>query len=319
MLLGLAGIAAPWLAAAGEITLQLRNGDRLTGELLSESDGRIRLRHPVLGVMRVPSADVTNRITAPVIAATSPPSAAAPGKASPPGGTPVGKPAGTASTPTKPAPRRWVFDVQAGVDLGFSATDRQLYNARAHVTYAKDRLRNSIDTLFTYGRAAGIKSADRVDGLMKTDYEIGGRYFIYDLGGVGRDSIRLIDLRYEIGPGIGYHVIRMDRFKLNAELGANYQVNYFSDDTEKESFFYRVAEDAIWQATPKLAFDQRFEFFPGITDIGKYRLRFEGNMRYSLRSNLYFNLTVLDLYDNDPAHGVSRNDLQLRSSVGVKF
>ena len=111
----------------------------------------------------------------------------------------------------------------------------------------------------------------------------------------------------------------MKELKLNAELGGNYQLNRFSGGTESESFFYRVAEDATWQATPKLSFDQKFEFFPGITDLERYRLRFEGNMRYALRSNLYLNLTAADLYDNHPAQTVTKNDLQLRSSVGVKF
>ena len=46
---------------------------------------------------------------------------------------------------------------------------------------------------------------------------------------------------------------------------------------------------------------------------------FETNFRYWLRSNLSLNLTVLDVYDTQPAPNVTRNDLQLRSSVGVKF
>jgi hypothetical protein len=32
-----------------------------------------------------------------------------------------------------------------------------------------------------------------------------------------------------------------------------------------------------------------------------------------------FNLTVLNLYDTETASGIPRNDLQIRSSIGVKF
>ena len=329
-------LLAAGLARGGEVTLELRNGDRVSGILVSESDGRIRIRHPSLGLLRIAVGDVTNRITAPLLppsaTATAVASAPAPspapasvpaGGASPKPPTPPPTAAGVAAAkpaaPKPPPPRHWNFDMQAGLDLGFGATDRHLYNARARALYAREKLHNSMDAMFTYGQAGGIRSADRLDGLMKTDYEIGRRLFLYNLGGGGRDAIRHLDLHYETGPGLGYHLIRMDRLKLNTELGGNYQSNRYSDGTEAESFFYRIAEDAIWQATPKLAFDQKLEFFPGITDMERYRIRFEGNMRYALRGNLYLNLTALNLYDNHPPQGISRNDLQLRSSVGVKF
>ena len=43
------------------------------------------------------------------------------------------------------------------------------------------------------------------------------------------------------------------------------------------------------------------------------------NLSYSLLANLALNFTVLDLYDTEPAAGVPRNELQFRSSLGVKF
>ena len=300
-------------AQADTVTLLLKNGDRLSGELLQEVGGNLSLRHPTLGALQVPVAEIAQRsiISSPVI--NSPVNAAA---------QPVqGKPAGTNSPPRAPVPSRkdWAFDIQAGVDLGVGTTDRQLYNGRGHVLYAHEKLHNNADLMFTFGKTAGIKSADRLDASMKTDYELKGRLFLYHLGGAGYDHVRHIDLRYEVGPGLGYHVYRGQSFKLNTELGANYQVNRFSTGSGVESFFYRIAEDAIWKVTPKLNIDQRFEFFPGIGDLEKYRLRFEGSLRYSLRENLYLNLTALDLFDNHPPPGVSRNDVQIRSSVGLKF
>ncbi len=319
------------------IILQLRNGDQISGILLSENKDRVRLRHPVLGVVRIPADDIVRRgpnpptptnavpATAPtgVASATPPPPPPPPVSgttAIPPTPKPVPVLPVTPPKPTPtPAPKHWSFDLQAGIDLGFGATDRQLYNGRIHAAYNRDRLRQSFDYLFTFGKTAGIKSADRMDGMFKTDYEIGHRLFLYNLGGVGYDNVRLINERYELGPGIGYHAIRRDKVKLNVELGGNYQVHQFSDGTESESFFYRIAEDSIWQITPKLSIDQKFEFFPGISEFDRYRMRFEGNLRYALRGNIYLNVTALDIYDNRPASGVSKNDLQLRSSVGVKF
>jgi hypothetical protein len=48
-------------------------------------------------------------------------------------------------------------------------------------------------------------------------------------------------------------------------------------------------------------------------------MRFETTLSYELWKNLSLNWTVLDLYDSEPAAGVERNELQIRSSLGVKF
>ena len=297
-------------ARADNVTLLLKNGDRISGELMQEAAGTISIKHPTLGLLQVPAIEVTQRIgaipTAPAATlTTSTPAASAATK--------------LAAPPPKPKPKEWSFDVQAGVDLGFGTTDRQLYNARGHSVYAHQKLRNTTDMMFAVGKTAGIKSSDRLDAAVKTDYDLKGRLFLYNLGGAGYDNIRHIDLRYEVGPGVGYRLIRQESLRVNTELGANYQVHDYSIGQSSESFFYRLAEDSVWKITPKLSIDQRFEFFPGISDLEKYRLRFEGNLRYSLRQNLYLNLSALDLFDNHPSPGVTKNDVQIRSSLGVTF
>lgn len=308
-------------AAPVEMSLKLRNGDSVSGEVLAESVEGVTLKHPILGVIRVLAADIAQKTTlgpaggAVAVSVPSPTAAPAPGTA------PVAKPAlpATAAAPPAPKPKRWHFDLQAGIDLGFSVTDRQLYNVRAKADYSYERLRNSLDYMFTFGTTDGIKSADRMDAMVKSDLEIGSRFFLYNLGGLGYDDTRKVNLRYEVGPGIGYHLIREAKLKANVELGGNYQVYNFQDGEQSDAFFYRISEDAVWQVTQKLSLDQKLEFFPGIQDMDRFRVRFEGNVRYALKSNLYINVTALDVYDNKPATGVAKNDLQLRSSVGLKF
>ena len=41
--------------------------------------------------------------------------------------------------------------------------------------------------------------------------------------------------------------------------------------------------------------------------------------RYALLQNIFYNLSLIDIYDSEPALGISRNDLQIRSSIGIKF
>ena len=42
-------------------------------------------------------------------------------------------------------------------------------------------------------------------------------------------------------------------------------------------------------------------------------------MSYAFWQNLSLNLSVLDLYDSQPAQAVPNNDLQVHSTIGVTF
>jgi len=229
----------------------------------------------------------------------------------------------TASSPVPPVkpkpPKHWTGEAQVGVDLVFSERSRQLYSGRLKLGYVSGHFRNVFDYSAAYGKTDGLISDDRMYGSAKTDYELGKRIYVYNLGGAGFDEIRKIDLRYELGPGFGYHLIKLTNYVLNAESGANYQVQELSDNTKTELFYYRLAENTAWTINGRFSVDEKFEFFPRVEDVGKYRFRFESNLRYTLINNLAFVVTTVDQYDTQPAIGVSRNDLQFRSSISVKF
>jgi hypothetical protein len=222
--------------------------------------------------------------------------------------------------PLKPkAPTHLSGEAQVGADLVFSERKRQLYSGRFKATYAYDHFRNLFDYTFAYGKTDGLVSDNRMFGTAKTDYDLNKRLYVYNLGGGGYDEVRKIDLHYEFGPGVGYRLVKLTNLVLNAEAGANYQAEYRSDDTKKELFFFRFAENSAWAINGRFSVDEKFEFFPRVEDFEKYRFRFESNLRCGLLSNLAFVVTVLDQYDTQPAHSVAQNDLQLRSSISVKF
>jgi hypothetical protein len=303
------GINPAWSAQL--ITLYLRNGDRITGTVSSEDTNRIVLSTPWLKELSIPTAQVARREvsqSAQTAPAQKPPTVGA------------GATAGTTTPQIKKAAEQlWAGEVTVGTDVGFSEKNRQLYNGRAKIILSYERLKNTFDYDFSYGRTDGILSANRMDGFSKTDFDLGRRFYIYSIGGSGYDEIRKIHLRYEIGPGLGYHVVKLTNFLFNTELGANFQRQELTDNASTDLFFYRLAENFSWQLNSKLSLDEKFEFFPRVEDIEQYRFRFESNFRYQLISNLSLNLTVIDQYDTQPAETVTRNDLQVRSSVGVKF
>jgi hypothetical protein len=232
----------------------------------------------------------------------------------------AGATAGPASPPIASKPATLITgELTLGTDLGFSEKNRQLYTGRAKLILGHRQFKNTFDYDFSYGENAGVLAANRMDGFVKTDVDLNRRVYIYSLAGAGYDEIRKIKLRYEVGPGVGYHVVKITNFVFNTESGIDYQAQRLTDDTSTDFIFLRLAENLNWQFNARLSWDEKFEFFPEVEDFDVFRFRFETNLRYQLFSNLSWNLTVIDQYDTRPAQAVTRNDLQVRSSVGVKF
>jgi putative salt-induced outer membrane protein YdiY len=298
----------------------MRNGDRLTGVIVAETEEQVTVRTVWDQHLEVPKGEIQGREPAPKTPAEIRAEAEESPDPTPPPGTEALDPPITPAVAPKPA-QRWHGDLQFGMDVGFSERNRQLYHGRAKITYMYDRLKNVFEYNAAYGKTDRVLSANRMDGSAKTDVDLGEdrRVFVYNLAGVGYDEIRRIDFRYEIGPGIGYHLITRTNFVLNVETGVNYQAEHRADDTTSERYFLRLAQDLTWKISSRLSLDEKLEFFPRLEDPSQFRIRFETNIRYWLRQNLSLNLSVLDVYDTDPARGVNKNDLQIRSSVGLKF
>jgi len=351
----------PSLLRADTIILHLKNGDRLAGTIVSEDTNRVVISTSWIKELSVPLSAIVRRevvatpaiATAPpatnVVTATNAPPAAAPKPAPtvaeqkpavpPTTNAPAAKSTLAAAPPPKPkGPKPWKAEIKLGADFLSAAKDTQNYYGRVKLTYAqpykdspKQFFRNITDYSVDYGRTEDVVSSDRMEGSNKTDFDIGHRkFYIYNQGGAGYDNIRNIELHYEIGPGLGYHLLNFTNFVLNTEVGINYQVqdrfnkintgtNIITTDSSSEKFFFRLAEDVTWKINKTLTATEKFEFFPAVTDVAQYRMRFESTVSYGFWQRLSLNVTVLDLYDTDPAGGVPNNDLQIRSSLGITF
>ena len=337
------------LAQAQPVILHLLNGDRVSGDLVTEDPSRITLTNAILGRFSIPLTAVARRdgVTNLAVAKSSAPVATDP----PPPALPPAlqsklndlqtvhvtgnisaeeyqwQRARLLSPPKPPGPKHWSAELYAGLDLAFSQKDRQLYTGRMKLNYARAPLRNNIDYLFTYGWADGVLSANRMDGWMKTDLDLTPRTYLYSLEGAGYDEIRQVNWRYEVGPGVGYHLIKRTNLVVRVEAGFNYQVQNIEEiplkrpafDREEKRYSQRLAQDFRWNIGSQFTFDEKVEYFPELTDLHTYRMRVEANLRYWLKSNLSLNFTVIDTYETQTSTGVGQNDLQLRSSIGVKF
>lgn len=332
--------------SAEPITLYLQNGDRLSGFLISESTNSVVLSNAWSAAVSVPVSAIARREVTPPVAEAVPAttiaavSNAAPVVAQSSNAVPtvaVAVPAAPKDTSTnaatemavatKPkAPDRWRTDVKLGADLIRGSKDRDILYGTLGVTYArpynhnpKQFFRNRIDYRVDYATTDGVESANRMAASNKTDFDTGDRTFVYNFMGVGYDEVRKIDLQYEFGPGLGYRLIRKPSFVFNVEGGLNYQVQERENVEDTEFFQFRAGQDMTWKMHQRVTFTQKATLLTAFNAPDELQLRVEGNLAFGLVQNLTFNITALELYDTRPVPGVTPNEFQLRSSLGVSF
>jgi putative salt-induced outer membrane protein len=314
--------AALWLTAmpergvAQEVLVRLKNGDRITGRLLAQETNHIIIATSWTESLSLPISMISglDQETGENIYSAPQPALGA-------------KPVTVSSPkPTAPPPKTIRGSIQLGSDIQYGARDRELIFARFKASYEqpypsdpKKFFRTFGDYSADYGETERVKSANRMTGSVKTDFDLDNRTYAYNVGSGGYDEIRKIDAHYEVGPGLGYHLIKAPRFSFDVEGGANYQVQLRSAGGNLDSIFIRAAEDATWKIAPRLSFTEKFEIFVNAEDMSQIRFRLDSNFSYKLIENLSLNLTVIDLYDTDPAPSVDQNEFQVRTSIGITF
>ena len=301
---------------AQEVLIRFKNGDRITGRLLAQETNHVIIATSWAESLALPISTISGFESATGEKLYSAPQVAPGAKLA----------TVTAAIPTAAPPRRIRGSIQLGSDIQYGARDRELIYARIRASYEKpyttdpkNFFRMFGDYSADYGETERVKSANRMTGSVKTDFDLNNHTYAYNVGSGGYDEIRKIDAHYGVGPGLGYRLIKGPSFQFDVEGGANYQVQRRSAGGNLDSLFVRLAEDATWKIAPRLSFSERFEFFVNGEDVSQFRCRLDSNFSYELIKNLSLNLTVIDLYDTDPAPSVDQNEFQIRTSIGITF
>ena len=315
------------------VIIHLKNGDRISGTILSETANSVRLTNSFLGAFEVPLAEISKReVQATPVAATvtNTPVVAAvtntvPAKtnvvvtAPPKEPKPPLSPANPEATPIASTPSHWKHDFRFGVNLRYATKDSHEFLSLLKSTYGKQPFRHIFDINFKYGRVEGALSANSLAASEKTEYQLSPRSYVFGLIGGGYDEIRKIDYQFEVGPGYGIELLKLTNFVWKSEIGFNYLQQNRADQTRQNTYSVRIAEIFAWRIWEKLTADLKAEYFQNLDEFGEYRLRIESTLRYPVTKSLSLNLDVIDLYDTQPPQDVSQNDLQIRSTIGVTF
>src|SRR4029077_14902369 len=101
------------------------------------------------------------------------------------------------------------------------------------------------------------------------------RVFVFANTDLEHNGIQDLKLRWVLGGGLGYHVIKSEKTVFDVFGGANMNQEHFRNDFDRTSAEIQAGESASIKLSDRVTWKERLVFFPNLSDGGEYRLAFD--------------------------------------------
>ena len=223
-----------------------------------------------------------------------------------------------AKVPPVPARYPWKSSITAGLTLTRGNSHTLLYDG----DFQTDKKTPKNEYTFDLGGAYG--SQDSKDNV--NNYHLSGQWnhlfteklYDYVRAAALRDVILDLDYRFNLGPGVGYYLIKDADTTLAMEAGAGYQdehlggvYNSFATLRLAERFERKFDDHArVWQS---------LELLPEADEVENFLVNFEIGVETPITKSLSLKTCFDDNYANHPADSLQKNDMKLVSGLSYKF
>jgi putative salt-induced outer membrane protein YdiY len=319
-------------ASADEVFL--KNGNRLSGTIVSMSEGKLVLETDFAGQLTIGWNHVDQLATdAPLtlvladgsIIRGTPTSGETPGRiklaaASPADPAPVELARVTAINPPDEQPIKLNGRINVGFNKASGNTD--LKNTHIDAELLARTVSHRVTLGGAYNRASedNRKTEDNAMGHLKHDYFLTQAFYWYLNGLAERDRFKNLSLRTTIGPGVGYQFFEGELMNLSVETGPSYVYTNYDGAGRDESLSGR------WGVTfDRFFFEKLFQYYfssegyVSASDTSDVFMFTRSGLRFPIRGGLSLNAGFEWDWDNTPAEDADKSDYRYILSVGYGF
>jgi putative salt-induced outer membrane protein YdiY len=337
-------MAAVW-AAAGLVVffltaavwadeIYLRNGNHLSGKLVSMKEGKLILETTFAGELTIDWIQVERMVTEETVTLVLNDGATLAGKLKPSESgddmefslDSIFEPRIVeladiqAINPPDEPPVKFSGKINVGLNKASGNTDTE--NAHADAELIARAVKNRLTLGGTYNRASedNQKTEDNATGYLKHDYFLTEKFYWYLKGMLERDKFKDINLRTTVGPGLGYQVFEGELMNLSVEAGPSYVNTDYDNAADEDSISGRWAVKF-----DRFFFEKLFQYYFSnegyfsASDTSDVFMFTKTGLRFPLRGGLFFNLGWEWDWDNKPAEDTDKSDYRYILSLGYGF
>jgi len=343
VLAGAFALATFAAGAARADTVKLKNGDTLTGTIVSVLDGKLTLKTDAAGEIKIdlasidtfatdgdaklivnhPNDDGTDVIHSKITAASG-------------GNVTVQSAAGTQTVPLgslKSVNEPDFKETWSGSIVGSSIWTRG-NTVNQSTALDLNAVRRGLEDRLTFKAwyrsarsedpATGVSSTTerKAGGSLKYDYFLSKKLYLYAMTSAERDAIAALDLRFTAGVGAGWQVIEEKNAKFNVEGGVSYVNENYSDGTESVSdvavraaYHYERVLSEKW-ATSFFNDVEAFKVFNGPRD---YLVRAKAGFKENFTESFFAQKWVEWNWDTTPTGTKKRQNVTYFVGLGWNF
>jgi putative salt-induced outer membrane protein YdiY len=332
LLLLLVSIFDPLCVFADQITL--KNGDRLTGKIVSRDADVITLETDYAGVIKISAARVDKVISGSDVPATA--------KADSANQTPRSVPADADKTRSVKAPPSTIKPVPKlfGGEKFFGLTNGWDGNANIGFSYTSGNTRTSTmttgiravkigfnDNLTVYVRSlwnnnrnnAGNKTtSNAVWGGLRYDRNINERLFGFVAYDFESDRPKKLNYRTVVGGGVGHHTVKNEDTEWDILLGGAWNHAWqvgTNSDTPEATFGSSLKH----KFNDRLKLQKTFSFYQDVTRAHKYRFIFDSTFSADVTKRVGWFISLGDRYNNEPIGDSRKNDILFTTGIKWNF
>jgi len=165
---------------------------------------------------------------------------------------------------------------------------------------------------------------------VRGDLNISAKFFVFTFADFESNQLQHLNLRQVYGGGLGYHVIRNANTRFDVFGGASYArdsfggyaltnpVQIFPGNTTNSAEIV-VGQELTTKLGSRTTLGERFVFFPNMSDTGQYRYQFNVNSATVIKKWLSWQLTFGQSYLSNPPVGLKSSDLLLSTGLRVNW
>jgi hypothetical protein len=195
--------------------------------------------------------------------------------------------------------------------LGFNA---------AHPT-TTDKWTIQAASLYSTSTTNNVSStaANALGGFIRYDRNLTKKLFAFGLLAGSYDHAQDLNERISPSGGLGYHGIATKATTLDLLGGFGYTYENYSTGVTNNLMNATIGDEFSHKFTPNTSVFQDFYFFPYLNDNGGYRGVFDFGLASKLYHALTWNINFGDRYNSKPVAGKKKNDILLTTGLGLTF
>ena len=272
-------------------TLRFSNGDRISGEILTESDSHITLKTQFGQELVVPVElleSVVPEVTAEISVVT-----------------------GVESL------RDWSAHVELNSAFSRGNTDSALINFQGDYELEMRRHRYGVNFSSLREEKEGdqVKEQDRLN--LGYNYLYSENWFFAINGTIEQDPVALLEHRVSLNPAIGYDIWNeMDR-TLNIQLGAGYSSERTDETDESSALFDWRLNYAQHILGGAMEVFHKHQIYRNVQGRRNTVFNSQSGIRYELNDHMYINMQLNYDYDTEPAQNTDPEDVTFLVGAGL--